>query len=59
MQNYAETTSAEFKKKYIESYKTSGGVGQLLQHYGTYTAEATNMQKNKTVSAETNNYAEK
>ena len=59
MQNYAENHICRFQKQYIETYKTSRGVGPQLQHYRTYIAEAINMPKNKIVSAETNNYAEK
>ena len=59
MQNYAENNFCRIQKQYIETYKTSIGVGQPLQHYRTYIAEAINMQKNKIVSAETKNYAEK
>ena len=58
MQNYAENNFCRIQKQYIEPYKTSRGVGHLLQQYRTYSAEATIMQKNKTISAETNNYAE-
>ena len=59
MQNYAENHVCRLQKQYIETYKISKGVGPQLQHYRTYIAEARNMQKNKTVSTKTNNYAEK
>ena len=59
MQNYAKNHVCIIRKQYIETYKISKGVGPQLQNYWTYTAEARNMQKNKTISAETNNYAEK
>ena len=59
MQNYTENHVCRIQKQYIETYKTSRGVGPQLQHYRTYIAEARNMQKNKTVFAETNKYAEK
>ena len=59
MQNYAENHVCRTQKQYIETYKTSSGVGPQLQHYQTYTVEARNMLKNKTVSTKTNNYVEK
>ena len=59
MQNYAENHVCRIQKQYIETYKTSKGVGPQLQHYRTYIAEAINMQKNKIVSTKTNNYVEK
>ena len=59
MQNYAKNHVCIIRKQYIETYKTSKGFEPQLQHYRTYIAEAINMQKNKIVSAKTNNYAEK
>ena len=59
MQNYAKNHVCIIRKQYIETYKTSKGVGPQLQHYRTYIAEAINMQKNKIVSTKTNNYVEK